>query len=41
MHFSDVGPELTLSHHHRAHEHLDRPNALQRDLALAGRLVQT
>jgi hypothetical protein len=31
---------VSLPHHHTAHEHLDRPNALQRHLALARRLVQ-
>lgn len=33
--------ERTLSHHHTAHEHLDRPDTLQRNLALPRRLPQT
>lgn len=31
---------IALPHNHTAHEHLDRPNALKRHLAFAGRLVQ-
>jgi hypothetical protein len=33
--------KLTLSHHNTAHEDLDGPDALERDLALASSLVQT
>lgn len=32
---------VALSHDHTAHENLDRANALERDLALAGGLVET
>jgi hypothetical protein len=32
---------VSLPHDHTAHEHLDRPNALKRNLALARGLVQT
>lgn len=32
---------VSLAHDYRAHEHLDRADALQRHLALAGRLVES
>lgn len=33
--------KLTLSHNNTAHEHLDRPDTLERDLALTSSLVET
>ena len=36
-----ISGKLTLSHNNTAHEQLDRPDALERDLALTGSLVQT
>lgn len=34
-------PQLTLSHDNTAHEHLSRPDPLERNLALTSSLVQT